>query len=353
MSSRILAVWCAVALLAGAAHATDTASAKPQYGSWGFDMAGVDKATHPGDDFFRYANGTWIDKTEIPSDKPAYSLRLAMTDTVEQRLHDMLEDAAAHPGNDPSTIAAKAGAFYRSFMDEERIESIGVRALEEQLNAVRSVDRHDDLAGLMGRANYDFESSLFNIGIDVDLKDPKHYAVYISQGGLGLPDRDYYLKPEFAAQKAAYQAYLAKLLTLVGWSDPDTAAKNVVAFETRIAAASWSMVEQRNPIATYNPMSVDDLQRFAPQFAWSGFLKGAKLGNVQRIVVGEKSAFPKIAAIYNAEPIGTMLAWQAAHIADNAAFYLPKQFQDAYFDMHNKTLSGQQTQAVRWKRGVL
>jgi len=353
MKSRILAAFCAAALLAGMAHATDATSAKPQYGSWGFDMTGVDKATRPGDDFFRYANGAWIARTEIPADKPAYSLRLAMTDAVEQRLHAMMEAAAANAEHEPSTLDGKVGAFYKSFMDEERIDAVGVRAIEPQLDAVRHAGSSDDLAALMGRNNSDFEGTLFNLNIDVDLKDPKHYAVYIGQGGLGLPDRDYYLKPEFAAQKAAYEAYLAKLLTLAGWVEPEVSAKNVVAFETKIAAASWSKTEQRDPIATYNPMAIDEFQRFASGFAWPQFLKEANLAGLPRIVVGEKSAFPKIIAIYAAEPLDTLQAWQAAHIIDNAAFYLPKPFQDAYFEMHNKTLSGQQAQSARWKRGVL
>ena len=340
---------CLAALVAGSAHATD---AKPQYGSWGFDLSGADKATKPGDDFFLYANGTWVEKTDIPADKPAVSLRLAMTDTTEQRLHAMMENAAAHSAHEPTTLEDKVGAFYKSYMDETRIEALGAKAIAPQLDAVRHAKTSGDLAALMGRDNLDFEGSLFNIFIDVDLKDPKRYAVYLSQGGLGLPDRDYYLKPDFATQKAAYEAYVAKLLALSGWEHPVTAAKDVVAFETRIAEASWTKVEQRDPVATYNPMAIADLQKLAPEVAWPGFLKEAQLGDLQRIVVAEKSAFPKLATVYAQTPIGTIKAWHAAHIADNAAFYLSRPFADAYFEMHNKTLSGQQAQAVRWKRGV-
>ncbi len=352
MNSRILALLCAAALIAGAAHATDTANPKPQYGSWGFDLTGADRTSKPGDDFFRYANGAWVDKAVIPADKPAISLRLAMTDTTEQRLHDMMENAATHASHVPTTLEAKIGAFYKSYMDEARIESLGVKAIAPQLDAVRNTRTRDELGALMGRNNTDFEGTLFNLGIDVDLKDPKHYAVYVGQGGLGLPDRDYYLKPDFAKQKVAYQAYVATLLMLSGWKNPDSAAKDVVAFETKIADASWNKVDQRDPIATYNPMSIVELQKLAPGFAWSDFLKQAQLGDLQRIVVGEKTAFPKLAALYARTPIETLKAWQAVRIADNAAFYLSASFADAYFNLHNKTLSGQQAQAVRWKRGV-
>jgi putative endopeptidase len=349
---NVRACFCAIALFAGAAHAATTTDSAPQYGAWGFDIAGMDRTIQPGDDFFAYANGSWIAKTPIPADKTAVSLRLAMTDRTEQRLHAMMEGAAAHSGHEPASLEGKVGAFYTSFMDDARIEALGVKAIAPQLDAVRAAKTRDGLAALMGRNDADFEGTLFSLSFDVDLKDPKKYAVYISQDGLGLPDRDYYLKPEFAAQKAAYESYVEKLLSLQGWQHPDVAAKDVVAFETKIAAASWSKVQQRDPVAMYNPMSIADLQKLVPDFGWRGFLKEAKLGSVARIIVAEKGAFPKIAAVYAASPMATIKAWQAAHIADNAAFYLSKPFTDAYFEMHDKTLSGQKTEAVRWKRGV-
>jgi putative endopeptidase len=352
MNARALSTACLIALIAGSANAADAQGAKPQYGSWGFDTSGMDKTTAPGNDFFRYANGAWVDSHTIPGDKPAVTLRLEMTDRVEQRLHETMESAAAHAPPLPRTTEAKVGAFYKSFMDEERIESLGVKAIAPQLDAVRRAKTRDELAALMGRDNSDLEGTLFNLGIDVDLKDPAHYAVYVGQGGLGLPDRDYYLKPDFAAQKTAYQNYLAKLLTLSGWSDPEQSAKDVVAFETKIAEASWSKVEQRDPVAIYNPMTIADLEKLAPGFAWRSFLKDAKLGDLQHIVVGEKTAFPKLAALYAQTPVDTIQAWHAAHIADNAAFYLSKPFAEAYFEMHEKTLTGQKEQPARWKRGV-
>src|SRR5437762_10108783 len=185
---------------------------KPQYGTWGFDLAGADTKTKPGDDFFRYANGTWIDKTQIPPDKPAYSLRLAMTDLTEQRLHEMMETLAAKDVTSPSTLEEKVAAFYRSFMDEARIEQLGAKPIESVLSEVKKAETRDDLAALMGRESLDYESALFSYGIDVDLKDPGKYAFYLRQSGLGLPDRDYYLKPEFEKQKSTYQKYVTTML---------------------------------------------------------------------------------------------------------------------------------------------
>jgi putative endopeptidase len=139
------------------AHAEDPCPRRLKYGAWGFDLAGMDTVARPGDDFFRYANGTWVDKTRIPPDKPAYSLRLAMTDLTEQRLHEMMESLAAQSNKNPSTLEEKVGAFYRSFMDEARVEQLGAGAIEAELNTLKDANARDDLAALMGRTTTDFE----------------------------------------------------------------------------------------------------------------------------------------------------------------------------------------------------
>jgi len=204
----------------------------------------------------------------------------------------------------------------------------------------------------MGLSNADFDSSLFNVNIDVDLKNPKKYAVYMGQAGLGLPDRDYYIEKSFAETKAKYQAYVAQLLKLAHWPNADAAAAAVVDFETKIAEASWTKVQERDPNAMYQPMAVGDLETFAPGFAWKRFFTALDLGSVPTIVTGDKTAVPKLAALYAATPLDTLKAWAAFHVVDNAAPFLSKPFADASFEMHDKTLSGQQQQRVRWKRAV-
>src|SRR5438105_5458712 len=334
------------------AHAADEPPNKPQYGNWGFDSSGADSSTKPGDDFFRYANGTWIDKTQIPPDKPAYSLRLAMTDRTEQRLHEMMEALAAKPNNNPSSLEEKVAAFYHTFMDEARVEQLGVKAIEPELNDLKNAKTRDDFAALMGRTTTDFEFSLFNVVIDADLKDPKHYAFYITQAGIGLPDRDYYLKPDFAAQKTAYQNYVATILRLLNRPEADARAKDIVEFEARIADGSWTKAQQRDLVAIYNPMSIQELKKLAPGFAWEKFIAETKMPKLTRAIVAEKSAFPKIVDAYAKTPIETIRAWQSFHLADNAAPYLSKPFTDAYFELHAKTLSGQKEQQARWKRAI-
>jgi putative endopeptidase len=321
-----------------------------QYGAFGLDTAGADFSTPPGRDFFRYANGAWIDKTPVPADKPGMSLRLAMTDTIDTRLRTLLEQAASDSNTQPQSVEAKVGAFYRSFMDEAAIEVGGAHALDGELAAVKAAKNRKAIAALMGRSIEGLPGSVFGLGIDADIGDPDRYAVYVGQAGLGLPDRDFYLEPGFAATKAAYQAYVSRLLSLLHWPDAEANAKKVVAFETAIAKASWTKVQERDVAAMYNPMTVEQLTAFAPGFDWSAFFAAARLGSVKRVVLNEKSAFPNFAALIARTPPATLQAWQAFHIADRAAPYLSKPFVDAHFELHDKTLTAQKEQRPRWKR---
>jgi putative endopeptidase len=333
-----------------AAHGQE--AGKPQYGAWGFDLTAMDPAVKPGDDFNRYASGAWLARTEIPADKSIASLRYLMSDLTEARLHTLLEKAAVGAREQPTTLKGKVGGFYKAFMDEARIDALGSKPIAAELIAIKTANDRADLADLMGRSNLDFYGSIFGLGSDVDLKNVSRYAVYVGQGGLGLPDRDYYLKPSFAAQKTAYQAYVAKLLTLIGWPDPGASAAAVVAFETKIAEASWSKAEQRDIEKVYNPETPAELEALTPGFAWQRFLGGAGLGGTGRVVIAEKSAFPKIAAVYQSTPLNVLKAWQAFTVADNAAFYLSKPFAQARFEFRDKVLSGQPEEKVRWKRAI-
>jgi putative endopeptidase len=338
---------------AGVTEPTEPVAKSPQYGSWGFDSAGADVGTKPGDDFFRYANGTWLDHVPIPADKPAYTLAVVIRDIIEQRLRGLMEELAARSEHKPATTEGKVGAFYKSFMDDAGVEKAAASPLKETLAEIRSANTREALAALMGRHNADLEGTIFETIIEnPDLRDPSHYAVYLRQQGIGLPDRDYYLKPEFTAQKSKYEGYIAQLLRLLDWPDAEKRAGDILKFETRIAEASWTKAQQRDLIGIYNPMSIAELEALTPNFAWRPFLSEAGLGKVDRVIVAEKSAFPKIASVFADTPIEVLQAWHAFNIADHGAPYLSKPFADASFEMRNKTLSGQPEQQVRWKRAV-
>jgi len=352
MLFKLMACGC-FALAGSMAAAQDAQSSdKPQFGAWGLDIGAMDNQVLPGNDFNRYASGAWLARTQIPADKPMASLRYLMSDRTEARLHELMSKAAATAPAQPGDISGKVGGFYKAFMDEARVNMLGAEPIAEQLNAIRGASGREDIAELMGRNNSDFYATIFAIGTDVDLKDVSRYALYATQGGLGLPDRDYYLEPSFAKQKAGYQSYVAKLLELIGWPDSRARAAAVVEFETKIAEASWTKAQQRDIDKIYNPIITRELADLTPGFAWGRFLKGADLGSLARVIVAEKSAFVRIGAVYQSTALDDLKAWQAFSVADNAAFYLSKPFSSARSEFRDKALSGQLVEPVRWKRAI-
>jgi putative endopeptidase len=327
------------------------AASEPMYPPAGLDMTAADPATRPGDDFFGYANGAWLARTSIPPDKAFMTAAQAVRDRVEQQLHSLIE-AAASRGGPPTDLEGKVGSFYASFMDEARREELGARPLAGELAAIRASRSREALAQLMGGATHDFSGSFFQLTIDVDLKDTAHYAVYVQQGGLTMPDRDYYLVDALADKKAQLRAYVERTLTLIGWPEAAARADAIVALESRIARASWSKAEQRQLDKIYNPFTLTQLAAFAPGFSWPAFLKGARLEGKKRVVVAEHTAFPKIAAIFAETPIPTLQAWLAFSATDVASPYLSDSFAQAYFDFHRKALLGVKERPPHWKEGI-
>jgi putative endopeptidase len=336
----------AVAPAVSASAATDVTA--PRYGAWGYDETGRDLAASPGADFFRYANGAWYDHEVIPSDRTRFGNFDKLVVLSESRTRLIIEQAAAGQLTDPDAL--RVGDAYKAFMDEARVERLGAQPLAPELDAIRAERSREDIAAVMGRVG--FQSGIFDLSIDADAKDPLRYSVNIDVGGLGLPDRDYYLKPEFADKKKDYQAYVAAMLKEIGWTDPDAAAQGIVDFETKLAEVTWPREDERDPLKTYNPMAVADLGAYAPGFDFKAFLASAELGSVDRIVLNANTAFPKFTAIYAATPVETLKAWQAFHLVDNTAPYLSDRFVQARFAFRNHDLAGQPEIQPRWKRGV-
>jgi putative endopeptidase len=343
--AAVLALSLAVA---GPAMADDLAA--PRYGAWGIDLAARDTSIRPGDDFFRYAQGAAVDRMVIPPDRSRYGTFDVVGELSDARTHAVLEAAAANRAATGSE--AKIGAFYRAFMDEGRVERLDAGPLQSGLARIRAATSRTALAAIMGDANAGFDGTLIGAYAAIDARNAGRYAVHLTQAGLGMPDRDYFLEAGFADKKAAYQAYVAHQLDLVGWADPQAAAAAVVELETRIALASWTMVERRDDVKSYNPMSPAELQRAAPGFPWIAYLSAAGLEGVDRLVVDENTAIFRIAAIFADTPVETLQAWLAFALADQSSPYLSRRFADANFAFRNKELSGQAAQRPRWKRGV-
>jgi len=334
----------------GAAAGDVTTLESPRYGAWGFDISGMDTTAKPGDDFYKFANGTWDANTQIPSDRVRYGNFDKLAELSEARTKAIIEASAADKA--ATGEKAKIGAAYRSFMDEAAIEKLDAKPLQPWLAGVKKVKTKDEFTALMGKSSTTPYSTLIGVGVSVDAKNPKAYAVYASTGGLSLPDRDYYLDAKFAEKKTAYLAYVEKMLTLAGWDKPAESAKAVVDFETKLADATWTRVERRNRDKTYNPATLAELQAMTPGYDWNRYLVGTELPKVDRFIVTTNTSFPKFAKIYADTPLETLKAWQAFKVIDGGAPMLSKRFVDAQFEFRNKTLAGQPEQRPRWKRGV-
>jgi putative endopeptidase len=327
-----------------------SSTASQRMGPWGFDLSGRDLAVKPGDDFFEWANGAWEARTQIPADRTRYGNFDALRALSVDRVREILNVEALAKSKDKD--AAKISAAWRSFMDEAAVEDLDAAPIAPAMAEIRHAHTLADMTRLMGRASFGAYRSLFDVSVRDDAKNPERYAIYLSSGGLGLPDRDYYLEARFADKKAAYEKYVAQMLAQVQWPAAATAAKDVVALETRIAQATWTRVERRDRDKTYNPMTLAELQAYAPGLQWAEFMAEAKLPTPERLVLTTNTSFPKIAAIYKEAPLAALQAWQAFHVVDSAAPLLSRRFTQAHFQFHSATLAGQPEEKPRWKRAV-
>ncbi|MGE5161949.1 MAG: M13 family metallopeptidase [Betaproteobacteria bacterium] len=349
-------------LLAGAAaraseqvtaeKSTTSATPAARYGAWGIDLAGMDRSVKPGDDFFRFVNGKWADTTPIPPDKTRYGAFDALRDTSEIRVREILDRWAADKTLVPGSDEAKVAVIYRTFLDEARADALGRKPIDPQLAAIREAKSRDDVARVMARTNAGYGRALVAPAVFDDQKHPERYALYLSQAGLGLPDREFYLRDEFKPQKERYGKYVADMLRLAGWDEPDKNAAAIVELETKIAAAHWTRAESRNRDKTYNPATVAELEKGSPGFPWALYFEESGLGKASRAVVRQDTAFPKLAAIWAETPVETLKAWQAFHLADSAAPLLSKPFVDTEWAFRQKFLNGAEEQRPRWKRAV-
>ena len=332
----------------GAAQAAPVAkAAKPQYGTFGFDTAGMDRSIAPGDDFYGYANGGWAKTTPIPADRSNYGMFTVLDDLSVSRSHDILEQAAKAPGS-------RIGDFYASFMDEAAADAAGIAPLTPTLDAIKALDGKPAIAAKMGELLRIGMARPFTIFIDQDDKNPEAYAVKLRQRGLGMPDRDYYLKTdaEFAKTRADYQAYVAKLLTMAGEQQADQRAAQILAFETELAAAQWTRVDSRDRTKTYNLWQRADFAKNAPGFDWDGYFRAAGLEGQASILVGQPSAIAGMARAIAAAPIGVLKDYLLVAAINAEAPYLSKPFVDTSFAFNQTVLSGTPQNEARWKRGV-
>jgi putative endopeptidase len=331
--------------MAAPSVAADTAAASSattvRYGTWGVDLNSRDLKANPGDDFERYASGAWMDATEIPADKSSNSVGSDVSDRNQERLQTIVTG---------SPKDSQLGALYASYMDEARLEQLDAAPLKADLDRVNAIKSKAEFASFMAASLGDYGSSLFGPGIGPDPVNPAMNTLYLGTSGLGLPDRDYYLLPKYKPQLDAYRAYIQRTLQLIGDADAAAGADRIVAFETDIARLSWPVADLRDIDKVNNPMTLAQLQGYAPGFDWAAYFADAKI-DASKMVVGDNSAVKALAALYDKVPLDTLKQWQRFKVANQASDYLSKRFVDSKFEF-TKQLTGAKELRPRWRRGI-
>jgi putative endopeptidase len=326
----------------------------PEIGSFGFDIAGMDRGVTPGNDWVKFTNGAYLDALEIPADRSNYGMFTKLRDLSQERTRTIIEAAAAQPAAAGSD-GQKVGDYYASFMDEAGVEAKGLAPLQPRLAAIAAITDRKALAMAIGNASRDGIDVPVGVSVYSDLKNPDLTAAYIGQGGIGLPDRDYYLdekNPKFAEVRAKYVPYIAKLLSLAGYSDSPARAQRIYDLEKKIATAHWTQVEQRQVEKLYNPVARTAIAKAYPGIEWAALLTASGLDRQNSLIIANPSAITGAGKLLASEPLDTWKDYLAYQTLRSAAPYLPKAFVDANFDFTGTVLSGQPQNQPRWKRAV-
>jgi len=346
----------ALTSLLATAHAQP--AGKPTYGAWGVDLSGMDKSVKPGDDFFDYANGTWFKNAVIPADRTSTGSFQDLQILSEKRMKDIVAELEAKPYDQLTDEQKKIRDLYDAFMDTAQIEKRGLDPAKADLAKFAAVKTPDDVARAMGDPATPADS-LFGGFINSDAKNPNDYVMIVTQSGLGMPNRDYYLKddPALAQTRDAYRKYLGTMLGLAGDKDAQARGDAVFALETEIAKIHWTAVQRRDADKTYNPMTEAELASYAPGFPWATFFAAQGLSEKgpkgdRKIIVRENTAFPGLAKLFADTPVAVWRDWLTVHYLHNMSAYLPKAFDDADFDFYGKVLGGQTQQLPRDTRAV-
>ena len=338
----VLAVPFATSQLIAQGDMAAAAAGKAAIGAWGVDLSGGDPSVKPGDDYFRFTAGKWFDATTIPGDRASVGAFNDLRERTQDQLKTLVTSAA--PGS-------KVANFYSSFMDEAKLEKVGIAPLLRDIAVIKAIKTKGQFARYMGTTSGRFGAAVVDFGVSSDTANPNLNVLYMGQSGLGLPEREYYFADQFKKQRGAYKAYIVRTMTTLGYPNPAGAADTIIAFETQIAQKSWKIADRREIEKLNNPMSTAQLMAYAPGIEWAQYFAGAKVPAQKRLIVGENTAIRDIAKVYANTPLSTLKLWQAFQVASQAAPYLNKAMVDSRFEF-TKTLSGVSENRPRWKRGV-
>jgi putative endopeptidase len=319
----------------------------------GLDIANFDTSVRPQDDLFRHTNGKWLRDVEIPADQAIYGSFMILRDLSEERVREILEDAAKNP---KPGVSQKIGDMYGSFLDEARANELGKAPIADDIVRIEKVANVAELNKLMGELAVQGIDGLFGMYVNNDPGDPTRYLVNFYQSGLGLPDESYYREEKYAEIRDAYVPFIAQMFELAGWSAEDAAAKaiDIFEFETALAKHHWSVVETRDAEKTYNLKSFDELQKLSGNFDWQLWLDGAGLQKkiLAETVVMTPSFFTGLGEMFSDKNLETLKSWLMLNVINQMAPYLSEDFVNTRFDFYGRKLTGQPEMRARWKRAV-
>ena len=319
----------------------------------GIDTSTFDHAVRPQDDFYRYVNGGWLKKNEIPADASGWGAFQELRENSRNAEHELFESAGK--ANTPAgTPRRKIGDLYASYMDSARVEKLGTAPLAPELKRITALKRTAQLPATFAHFARRGVTGPIGAFVGADGKNSTENIVQLSQSGLGMPDRDYYLKqdPKMASTRAAYIAYITQMMKLAKQSDPAGSANRILALETQIAAPQWERSRNRDRDATYNKMTVAELAAMTPSYSWKSYLDAAGLSKATDVVVRQPDYLKALDPILLSTPVSTWREYLTFKLLDEFADQLPAAFVQARFAFRGKTLNGQQELAVRWKRAV-
>jgi putative endopeptidase len=345
LGALLFAAAPAIAKEKTAPSAASEPAAKPEIGDFGFDMTGMDKSVQPGDDFYAFANGTWAKNTQIPADKSNYGMFTALQDLSQKRTREILDAAKG----DPNSMIGRA---YASYLDSAAVEAKGLAPIQPWLAKIKVVDKAG-LAKLLAEADRSGVQHFFGGYVGQDDKNPDVYIYQMGQGGIGMPDRDFYLKDgeRNVALQAAYLKHLENVLTLAGESNAAARAKAIYDFEKAIAAVHWDKNDSGDATKAYNKLTIAELAQKAPGFDWTTFIRSIGV-NEDSILVAQPSAFTGEAKLIADAPIEVIRDQLIVRSLDSFSNVLPDAVANEAFSFYGTALSGTPQREERWKRGV-
>ena len=345
-----------LALLAGCAtgNGAETSATRVQaaIGAWGVDLAARDMSVDPGNDFFRYANGTWLANTQIPADRTRWGTFDILRDKSDRDQRAIIEEVAA-AGGAPGSVQQKIADYYNTYLNQDAIDALGMAPLQLEIDEINAARTHEDIVRIAARPGVAVNFPIATY-VSLDQRNPDRYCVGMTHAGIGLPEREYYRRTDgqFPAIREAYVAHIERMLTLANQSDPAGKARAIMALETRIAELHWPIADRRDRSRTYNLKTRAEIVALSDDFPWDAGFEAQGLEGVNEIVVRELSAIGPLAQLYTRTPVSTWRAYLIAHLVRNNAPVLPRTVDDAVFDFYGKTLNGQPEQRERWKRSV-